>query len=161
MTEKEALEQFGAADWRSLNKKQIMSFIFKTAPELSDDVRLRILESAPNILRTAQDMLAEYQNTATKALDKNHEVAKAYLTCCHEAEDTLRLLMSNESATFEEKKYWSNQIFTLLHEMREFDKGNKSFLIKVLSYAGGAVLLVGTITIAAVTGGKIELPFKK
>ena len=45
MTEKDALKKLGAKDWRSLNKGQIMSFLFETAPNLSDEIRLRILEN--------------------------------------------------------------------------------------------------------------------
>jgi len=68
--------------------------------------------------------------------------------------------MSNKSATFEERTYWSNKLFDLLREMREFDRQNKSFLLKCI----GAVVTVAGIIIGAVlaviTGGKIKFPSK-
>ena len=157
MTEQKALAKLGAKDWRSLNKKQIMKFLFEEGPNLSEDVRLKILETAPDILCTAQDVLAKSQETANKALEHNHDMAKAYVTCCHDLEDTLRKLMSDESASFEERKFWSSQLFALLQEMREFDKDNKNFLLKALTFIGtlGVVVIGGVLVV--VTGGKVNL----
>ena len=84
MTEQEALAKLKAKDWRSLNKGQIMSFLFETAPNLSDEIRLRILESAPDILNTANAVLSEYQYTARKALEQNREVVDEILSENHD-----------------------------------------------------------------------------
>ena len=182
MTEQEALYKLGAKDWRSLNKGQIMSFLFETAPNLSDEVRLRILESAPDILNTASAVLAEYQDTAKNALEQNREVtdkildqnndmARAIFISYHEALETLRMLLSNPNASFEEKQYWNGELFKYLREMREYEKENKdflgdvnqknkSFLDNVLKYAGVAAIVIVGGAIAVLTGGKFNLSGK-
>jgi len=176
MTEQEALAKFGAKDWRSLNKGQIMSFLFETAPNLSDEVRLKILEAAPDILNTAKEVLAEYQETAQKAiegnqqvvekiLDYDHDVSGAIFISFNKALDTLNELIANPNSSFEEKKYWNDELFKYLHELREHDKENKVFmneldsknkglLQNILKYAGIATIVVGGVVIAAITGSK-------
>jgi len=158
--EQKALSKLGAKDWRSLNKKQIMHFLFKSAPNLSEDVRLKILDTAPDILCTAKDVLADCQETANKMLDQNHEMAKAYVFCCHELEDALSSLMLDENATYEERKFWSDQLFKLLHEMREYDKDNKDHQLKVFGGLAAAALVVIGGVIAAITGGELKPPSK-
>ncbi len=138
MTEQEALAKHGVKDWRLLNKKQKMSFLFETAPNLSDDVLLRILEYAPDILNTAQTVLSEYQDTAKKALqgnqqivdkiiDHNHDMVRILSVSFSEALETLKALLADPNASFEEKQYWNGELFKYLREMREYDKDNKSF----------------------------------
>lgn len=179
MTEQEALSKLGAKDWRSLNKGQIMSFLFETAPNLSDEVRLRILEAAPDILNTANTVLSEYQDTARKALEQNQEVTGKILDQNHTAagamfvqynktSETLNNLLSDPNASFEEKQYWSNELFKYLREMREYEKDNKAFLGEVnktnkgfldnvLKYAGVAAIVMLGGAIAALTGGKLNI----
>ena len=182
MTEKDALEKLGAKDWRSLNKGQIMSFLFETAPNLSDEIRLRILESAPDILNTANTVLTEYQDTARKALeqnqetvdkilDQNHDLARAMFISYNQASETLRELLSDPNASFEEKKYWNGELFKYLREMREYDKetktfygeldkSNKDFMQNIMKYAGVAAIVIVGGAIAALTGSKLKLPSK-
>lgn len=179
VTDAEALAKLGAKDWRSLNKNQIMSFLFETAPNLSDEVRLKILETAPDILHTAHSVLSEYQETAKNVLeqnqeiankiaDQNYDMARAIFISYHEATETLRGLLADSSASFEEKQYWSNELFKYLHEMREYDKDNKdfigafdkeqkSFLQNVLKCAGVAALILVGGSIALLTGGKSNI----
>lgn len=179
VTDAEALAKLGAKDWRSLNKNQIMSFLFETAPNLSDEVRLKILETAPDMLHTAHSVLSEYQETAknvleqnqeiaNKMVDQNYDTARAILVSYHEAAETLRGLLADPSASFEEKQYWSNELFKYLHEMREYDKDNKDFvgmldkeqkgfLQNVLKYAGIAALVLVGGSIALLAGGKSSI----
>ena len=183
MTEHEALVKLGAKDWRSLNKGQIMSFLFETAPNLSDEVRLKILESAPDILNTAKTVLSEYQDTAKNALeenqqvvdkilDNNHDMERAIFVSFNGALETLKALLADPNAPFEEKQYWNGELFKYLREMREYDKDNKNFLgdldnknkilfHNILKYAGVAAIVVVGGTIAALTGGKLKLPSSK
>jgi len=182
MTEQEALSKLGAKDWRSLNKNQIMSFFFETAPNLSDEVRLKILESAPYILNTVQDVINEYQTTAQKTLDKNsevvskildqnHDATRAIFICYHEAAETLKGLLSDPNSSFEEKKYWNAELFRCLREMREHDrenkqffterdKENKGFMQNLMKYGIPVCLGLG-IAVISLTGGKIKFPFTK
>ena len=175
MTEQEALAKHGIKDWRLLNKnKNVLSF--ETAPNLSDEVRLKILEYAPDILNTAQTVLSDYQDTAKKALegnqqavekilDHNHDMARAISISFNEALETLKALLADPNASFEEKQYWNGELFKYLREMREYDKDNKNFLGEldnknkgwiqnVLKYSGVAVVVIG-VAIAAVVGVKI------
>lgn len=177
MTEQEALKKHGVKDWRLLNKKQRISFLFETAPNLSDEVRLKILEYAPDILNTAQTALSDYQDTAKKALqgnqqvvdkilDHNYDMARALSISFNEALETLKALLADPNASFEEKQYWNGELFKYLREMREYDKDNKNFLGSldnknkgwfqdILKYSGVAAIVVVGITIAAVVGVKI------
>jgi len=179
MTEKEALIKLGAKDWRSLNKNQIMSFLFDVAPNLSDEIRLRVLELAPDILNTANTIMSELQETTREILEQNHDVVDKILTqnhdiagaiaaSYHEAFETLRKLISSPDATFEEKQYWNSELFKQLREFREYDKGNKDFLIeldtknknfsaKLLQYGLYAGIFVFGVAIASFTGGKFKL----
>ena len=175
MTEQDALIQLGAEDWHSLNKNQIMSFLFEMAPKLSDEVRLRILETAPDILNTAKTTLSEYQDMAKKALaqnhevankvlDQNHDIAGAMFTSLREVIETLRDLLANPTASFEEKQYWNGELRKYLQEMREYDrenkifinnldKENKTFIQNTLKVVGiAAIVLVGG-AIALLAGG--------
>ena len=182
MTEHEALAKLGAKDWRSLNKGQIMSFLFETAPNLSDEVRLKILELAPDILNTANTVLSEYQDTAKKTiegnqqvvdkiLDHNHDMSGAIFFSFNKAMDVLKTLLADPNASFEEKQYWNGELFKCLHEMREYDKDNKVFLStldnknkmffqNILKYGGVATIVVGGVVVAALTGSKFKFPGK-
>ena len=179
ITEKEALAKLGAPDWRSLNKNQIMSFLFETAPNLSDEVRLKILESAPEILNTAKTIISEQQETARetleqnheivdKLLDQNHDMARVIAKSYHESFETLRNLLNNPNATFEEKQYWNTELFKQLKELREFDEKNKKFIteidnknkafsLKLWQYGAIAGAVVLSVSLAALAGGKIKL----
>lgn len=183
MTDREALAKLGAKDWRALNKNQIMSFIFEVAPNLSDEVRLKILEFAPDILNTAKTALAEYQDVAKKALegnqqavdkilDHNHDIARAITVSFNEALEALKVLLADPKASFEEKQYWNEELFKHLREMREYDKENKSFLgdldsknkgwlQNILKYSGAAALVLFGGAIALFAGGKLKLPSKE
>ncbi len=159
-----------------------MAFLFEVAPNLSDKVRLRILESAPDILNTANVVLTEYQETARKTLEQNHEVvnkildqngdtARTIYKNYDEAAKALRTLLSDPNASFEEKQYWNSEMFKCLHEMREYDKENKNFLAtldkenkfsqqNILRYAGVASIIVVGLTLFALTGGNFKLENK-
>ncbi|MCL2250233.1 MAG: hypothetical protein FWC13_13330 [Oscillospiraceae bacterium] len=156
MTEQQALKKLGATDWRSLKKRQIMTFLFETAPRISDEVRLKILDTAPDILKTVSDMVKGYKKVAKKLFDQNHELAKAYFTICHDLAVAHEKLMSSENANYEERKFWSDRVFALLREMREFDKNNKKHTRHVLAAVGVAgIAVVGTV-FAVITGGKFK-----
>jgi len=156
MTEQEVLKKLGSSDWRSLTKKQIMTFIFETAPQVSDEVRLKILDTAPDILNTVKEMVKGYKKVAKKLLDQNHELAKAFYIICHDLAVAHEKLMSSENSSFEEKKYWSDRMFDLLREMREFDRDNKKHMRNVLATVGVVGLAVVGGAIAVVTGGKFK-----
>ena len=182
MTEQQALLQLGAKDWRSLSKNQIMKFFFETAPNLSDEVRLKILESAPYILNTVQSVVAEYQTIAQKTLENNqevvdkilnhnHDIARVLLTNYHESTEILRGLLSDPTTPFEQKQYWNTELGKILREMRDYDKVNKqyyneldqkhkSFLRTVMKYRGYVALLCLSVGLVALTGGKLKLPGK-
>ena len=142
MSEQDALARLGAQNWRSLNKKQVLTFMCDIAPSLSDEVRMKIIENTPNILATTNEIMKTYQESAHKALDQNHEIAKAILTCHHELQDSINALMLEQNATFEEKKYWCDMMFKCMHEMREYDNNNKNFVLKVLGGIAGVIGLV-------------------
>jgi dsDNA-binding SOS-regulon protein len=155
-----------------------MSFLFETAPNLSDEVRLRILEQAPEILNTANAVLSDYQETAKKALENNresvqnilannHEVVGVMLKSYHEAAERLSKLLSDPNASFEEKQYWNGELSKWLREMRECEKDNKKFLSEIdrenkaffenlLKYVGIAAIVIVGGAIAVLTGGKLS-----
>ena len=157
MTEQKALAKLRAKDWGSLNKKQGKKFFDEIAPNLSEDVRLKILETAPDILHTAQDVYAGYLANANKMLDQNHDMAKAYVFYCDKFGESLRALISGESASFEERAFWSNQLFILLDKLHEYDKSNKNHQLKIFAGVGTAFLVVVSAIVYVITGGKINL----
>jgi len=183
MTEQEALAKLGAPDWRSLKKNQIMTFLFDTAPNLSDEVRLKILELAPDILNTIDAIFSEYQSAARETLEQNQktvdfslsqnaDMARTIFISYQEASETLRSLLSNPDTSFEEKQYWNGELFKYLREMREFDidnknflremdKNNKSFIQVTQKYGLIAAGIAVCLTLAALTGSKVTLPLSK
>jgi len=186
MTERDVLTALGASDWRRLNKNQIMSaanFVFDASNNMSNEVRLKILELAPDILNAANSMLAEYQATIRTAFDQDHEVvsqilnqnhdmAKAMFISYHKASEMLKDLIADPNSSFEEKKYWNEQLFRSLGEMREFDKTNKqfsdeldkrnkNFKQEMIKYGGIAATMIFSVAIASLIGGQLKLPTSK
>jgi len=137
-------------------KELPITTIFETAPKVSDEVRMKILDTAPDILRTVQDMIKGYKKVAKKLLDQNHELAKAYFTICHDLAVAHEKMMSSEIISFEERKYWSDRMFDLLREMRDFDRENKKHMRSVLATVGVVGLAVVGGAIAIITGGKFK-----
>jgi hypothetical protein len=183
MTENQALALLDARDWRSLNKNQIMSFVLDIAPNLSNEVRLKILESAPDILNTVNVVFSEFQATirnalgqdhemVTQMLDQNHDLAKTIFMSYESANKTFRDLLADPNSPYEEKMYWSEQLFRSLREMREFDEKNKHYLDEfdkrnkdfkqtLLKFGSIATAFLICVSLSALTGGKLKIPTVK
>ena len=179
MTEIGALKAVGSKNWL-LDKQQALAFVLDVAPKLNNEVLLKVLESAPEILNTVNIAFSEIQSsvrtaiesdkdTTSQILEQNKESANFIYAAYEKASDAFYKMLTSPDSTQKDKEFWSEQYFKTLQEMRDFDKDNKAFLEGVdkrskdfkkelLQYGMAAAAVLVPVTIAALTGGKIKLP---
>ncbi|MCL2611116.1 MAG: hypothetical protein FWE02_05505 [Defluviitaleaceae bacterium] len=185
MTAEDFLVKAGAKDWRSLNKSQIVSaanFLLDTRNNMSNEARIKILETAPEILNAAYAIFLDIKDIAKEVLESNteitnnilennHDVSSALFKSYHMEQEMFQKLIENPDTPFDQKKYWYEKLFESRKEQLEYDEKNKEFLKcldkenklineKVLRYGLLASSVLFSVAITALVGGNLKIPSK-
>jgi len=183
MAKEDILIETEPINGQKFNENQIISMansVYDVSNSLSDEERLKILECSREILGVVNNMFFEFQVTIRTALDhdremadkillQNSEMAKITFTSYRNASDRLENLLADPKASFEEKKYWNEQMFRALREGREYEEENKLFLIeldkqnkdfkqKMIKVGGALAVTIFSVAIMSFAGGKFKFP---
>lgn len=144
MTEEKVLKKLGIDDFRHITKNKVIkmaSMLDKVDPEVAK----KALEQFPDFSNTAKEILKEYKDSLDKAMASNAESVKSYYDACNSIIDSLQKEVENENLSFEQKKYFFDQMIEVSKMMGEKDSENKKFIAGCVTL--GAAAIAGVIAI--------------
>lgn len=155
MTEIKVLKKLGIDDFRHITKNKVIkmaSMLDKVDPEVAK----KAIEQFPNFSNTAKEILNDYKVSLDNAMESNADSVKAYYGTCASIIESLQKEVENENLSFEEKKYFFDQMLEVSKMMGEKDSENKKFLAGCVALGSAAV--VGVIAIlGSVLGGNTNI----
>lgn len=151
LTEKEVLKKLGISDFRHLSKNNVVQFASMLS-EMNPEVAKKAIEQFPNFAMVCKDAFSQYGKTLKKAMESNKEGAKEAYASYKTIMDVLSKLASKEDISFEERKYYLEQMKEIAEKVNEFNKRDKDFLLKIVGVTGITVLSVVVIC-ASLLGG--------
>lgn len=157
LTEQMVLQQLGISDFRHMTKDKIVSFA-SMLPQMDSEVAQKALDQFPDFARMTLEALQEYKQVLDKASDSNSSSQKQCMDIYNRIIDSLQDCLSKDSLTFEEKKYYIEQMKEIAQMAEKKDSENKHFNWGML--AVGAAALVSAIGLAAsVLGSNSDFHF--
>ena len=144
MTEEKVLKKLGIDDFRHITKNKVIkmaSMLDRVDPEVAK----MAIEQFPDFSNTAKEILKEYKEQLDKSLELNAESVKSYYDACTSIISSLQKEVENENLTFEEKKYFFDQMIEVSKMMGEKDSENKKFIAGCVAL--GAVVVTGVVAI--------------
>ena len=138
MTEEKVLKKLGIDDFRHITKNKVIkmaSMLDRVDPEVAK----KAIEQFPDFSNTAKEILKEYKESLDKSLELNADSVKSYYDACNSIISSLQKEVENENLSFEEKKYFFDQM------MGEKDSENKKFIAGCVTL--GVVAVTGVIAI--------------
>lgn len=160
LTEKQVLEALDIPDFRHMTKDKVMEFASMLS-DMQTEVAMKALEQFPEFSNIILQLAKEYKATIDKGLECNSKSMIACSNILQSIIDSLQNQIDKEDITFEERKYYIDKMFEVAQMQFQKDTENKEFITKVLTIAGGATLVLGSVVLVAL-GAKtnIKLPFK-
>ena len=155
MTEIKVLKKLGIDDFRHITKNKVIkmaSMLDKVDPEGAK----KAIEQFPDFSNTAKEILNEYKVSLDKAMESNADSVKSYYGACASIIESLQKEVENENLSFEEKKYFFDEMLEVSKMMGEKDSENKKFLAGCVALGSAAV--VGVIAIlGSALGGNTSI----
>ena len=158
LSEKEVLKKLDIPDFRHLTKDKVVSFASMVS-QMDPAVAEKAIEQFPQFANVTLEALQDYKSVLDKTLDKNSESANRCYDIYDKITDALTKCLDDDDITFEEKKYYIEQLKEIAHMAEARDIDNKKFNWGLV--AAGAFAVVTTLGIAAavLTNGKFEFNF--
>lgn len=162
LTEKEVLKKLDIPDFRHLTKDKVVSFASMVS-QMDPAVAQKAIEQFPQFASVTLEALKDYKAVLDKALDKNSESANRCYDIYDKITDVLTKCLGDEDITFEEKKYYIEQLKEIARMAEARDVDNKKFNWGLIVTGGIAILSALGFAAAVLTNGKFEfnLPNKK
>ena len=158
LTETQVLEKLNIPDFRHLSRDNVMSFA-SMIQDMDPEVAKKALEQFPQFAQTAIESLKDIRETAVKVLDDDKESTARFYDICDEIIAALKASLSVDDLSFEEKKYYIEQMKEVAEMVAVKDSEGKKFKWSTLAtYAFAAVVLLGTA--AALLGGNSNISTK-
>lgn len=146
------LQKLGIPDWRHLSKDKFMDFI-AVMPEMSNEVRLKIIEQIPQFAQLCTEGLGTAKEAFLKIVDKNTETTAAIISRIDLIRENIAQGLNREDTSFEERKFLYEQLMELAKIYNELDARNKKFFDTIYGklLTGVAIVLA---TMGVLVGGK-------
>ena len=144
MTEEKVLKKLGLDDFRHITKSKVIkmaSMLDRVDPEVAK----KAIEQFPDFSNTAKEILKEYKESLDKSLELNADSVKSYYDACNSIISSLQKEVENENLSFEEKKYFFDQMIEVSKMMGEKDSENKKFIAGCVTL--GVVAVTGVVAI--------------
>ncbi|MDD3881773.1 MAG: hypothetical protein PHI27_05935 [Eubacteriales bacterium] len=158
LSEKQVLQQLDIVDFRHITKDKVMDFA-SMLQNMEPDVAKKAIEQFPEFARLALEALQDYRSVLEKSLDANSESSQRCFSIYDEVIAALKSCLAQENLSFEEKKYYIEQMKEVARMADKKDTENKHFNWRVIGAGAAAVIAVLGIG-ASLLGGntKINLP---
>lgn len=161
LTEAQVLEKLNIPDFRHLSKDNIMSFA-SMIQNMDPEVAKKALEQFPDFTKTVLDALKDFKGVIDKSFDDDKESANQCYALYDRVQTALEKCLDNETLSFEERKYYIEQMKEVAQLATDKDSEGKKFKWANIA-AFGTVAVAAATAMAAILGGNtdFELPFKK
>ena len=161
LTEAQVLEKLNIPDFRHLSKDNVMSFA-SMIQNMDPEVAKKALEQFPDFTKTVLDALKDFKGVIDKSFDDDKESANQCYALYDRVQTALEKCLDNETLSFEERKYYIEQMKEVAQLATDKDSEGKKFKWANIA-AFGTVAVAAATAMAAILGGNtdFELPFKK
>jgi len=156
LTEREVLAKLGVEDFRHITKDKVMSFV-SMMPDMDKDVAMKALEQMPDFMKLAKDALTDYKGVLEDALKNDKESAKECFKVYNTILDALTECAKKEDLSFEEKKYYIDEMRNIAMMADAKDSENKQHAWRIVKTAAAVFVAVVGVGAAALSGGELEI----
>jgi hypothetical protein len=154
------MKKLGIESWSNLPKEKFTTF-FSMMPEMSDEVRLKIIEQMPQFNKLCIESLGAIKEFFEKMIDSNERITMALIKGIDSISEILSKELDKESLSTEERNNIIEKLMEIVKIYNEIHDRNKSFFDtaygKVITgiglFLGAALILVAG---AAMAGRKPE-----
>ena len=148
LAERQVLKKLKIPDFRHLNKEKMIPFV-SLVPRMDPETVKKALEQFPDFASVSLNVLQEYKGILEQASRDNAENTKACNDAYYRVMDSLQEKLEKDDLSFEEKKYFCEQLKIVADAINAKDTENKQFLFATIALAGGlslaAIKVLGSI----------------
>lgn len=159
LTEREVLNKLDIPDFRHMSKDKVMTFV-SMLNSMEPEVAKKAIEQFPEFSRMTLEALQDYKGVMEKSIDANSVSSKQCFDIYNEIVSALKKCLECPDLSFEEKKYYIEQMKEIAQMSGAKDSENKSFLWKALGIGALAVIVTVGAGITAL-GGNVDLNLPK
>ena len=161
LTEAQVLRKLNIPDFRHLSKNNVMAFA-SMIQDMDPEVAKKALEQFPDFAKSTVEALKDFKGVIDKSFDDDKESANQCYALYNRIQDALEKCLDNENLSFEERKYYIEQMKEVAQMASIKDSEGKKFKWSNLAIFG-TVAVAAVAAMAAILGGNtdIDLPFKK
>ena len=161
LTEAQVLRKLNIPDFRHLSKDNVMAFA-SMIQDMDPEVAKKALEQFPNFAKSTVEALKDFKSVIDKSFDDDKESANQCYALYNRVQDALEKCLDNKDLSFEERKYYIEQMKEVAQMASAKDSEGKKFKwANIATY--GTIFVAAIATMAALLGGNIDImfPFKK
>ena len=161
LTEAQVLKKLNISDFRHLSKDNVMSFA-SMLQDMDPEVAKKALEQFPDFAMAVMASIQDAKALATQSLKDDKESANRCYALLDQIQNALRDCLAKDNLSFEEKRYYLEQMKEVAQIASEKDSEGKRF--KLATQALFGTIVAGAIAAAvAILGGNADLKslFKK
>ena len=159
LSEAEVLKKLDIPDFRHMTKDKIINFA-SMLENMDPEVAKKAIEQFPDFAKMTLQAFKEYRTVLEKTLDASKESSEDCFKLFDKVITALEKCASQEGITFEEKKYYLDNMIEIVRMVEKKDSENKLFYWKIIG--AGTVAVISIIGLsAAVLGGKIDIDLPK
>ncbi|UKA56774.1 hypothetical protein LFT45_23145 (plasmid) [Arthrobacter sp. FW305-BF8] len=148
-------QELGIESWRNLSKAKMIKFAMMM-PDMDAELALKIVEQFPVFADFATGVVGAMKKMHKTTLFANKESQDRFHESCQQTRDIIQRQLNQDGLSFEERKYYLEQIMEILKLESQKDSENKQFLhaglknmlgFAMAGIAFGVVVLGGKATI--------------
>ena len=150
MNERQVLDKLGIKDFRHLSKVNVMQFA-SMINEMDPEVAKKAIDQLPNFAEVCKEGLKLYEKNINEVLTSNSSNGKRVFDSYKTIMNVLTSCVEKENISFEEKKYYLEQMKDIAEKVNQHAKDHQNFFIKICTII--ASVFVGIIAIFATLFG--------
>ena len=159
LSEVEVLKQLDIPDFRHMTKDKVINFA-SMLQNMDPEVAKKAIEQFPEFAKVSLEAFKEYRTVLEKTLDASKESSKDCFNLYDKVLSALEKCVSQEEISFEEKKYYLDNMMEIARMAENKDSENKAFYWKVIG--AGTVAVISIVGLgAAALGGKFDIDLPK
>lgn len=161
LTEAQVLKQLNIPDFRHLSKDNVMSFASMLS-EMDPEVAKKAIEQFPDFAKTTMDALRDYKGVIEKSFEDDKESANQCYALYNRIQDALEKCLDKDDLSFEERKYYIEQMKEVAAMAAAKDSEGKKFKwVNLAAFGTLAIAVIGGSL--ALLGGNTDfnIPIKK
>lgn len=155
ISEKKVLKKLGISDFRHMTKDKIVKFA-SMLPYMDKEVALKALEQFPEYKDMSCQLADTYKQILSEILASNNKTVDASISACNKILDSLAKTLEKDDLTPDVIKSTQENMIKVAELMRDIDKQNKGFLLKIAGFGFLALAFVGGIA-GALLGSNTQI----